>query len=669
MKKLLLLLLICPITTWAQTSFTDDFESYTSTDYIGAQSQWRTWAGTPMGADDIQVGQTQDINAANTNALHFSSTVTTGGPSDILFELGGPYNTGQMSIQFDIKTAAGKDGYLNFQGANATGTFHSNVFFRANGDLEVTAGPGGEILSGSYNNGSWNTIRFEANLNSNAWELFVNNVSQGEYQAETYAIAMINFYPTSNASDFWIDNISYNYTPFTSPTRNGAIAVLGIENGLATQQREVEITIRNLGTTPITSFDIDVTTGGTPLNQSVTNVNIAPNADYSFVMNSQVILTSGLNSFTGTIKNVNGTLLDDATFDDSKSIQLTPVTPADDKFVIGEEATGTWCGWCPRGDVALKTMEEKYPGFFQGIAVHNGDPMAVAVYDQGMNTKISGYPSALVDRQADIDPGAFETDFLQRVTVAPNAKITNGATYDANTGLLEVSLNVDFLQAVSGNYKIACVIVEDSVTGTASGYNQSNYYAGGSNGVMGGYESLPGTVPAAQMVYKHVARFIAPNFTGIPNAFPVSVTQGASYVHNFRFNISGLNKDKIHIVGMILSPNGQVDNGSSSTIPEAVAAGFVVSTKDISYVPDLINVYPNPANDKLNILVQDIKNGGITELQVLDMSGKLIMTQNVDLIQGANRSTLNIAELAAGTYVLKLNNEKGGAYTTTFSKK
>lgn len=128
-------------------------------------------------------------------------------------------------------------------------------------------------------------------------------------------------------------------------------------------------------------------------------------------LTTPVTLIAGLNTFTASIKNVNGSLTDGDANDDSKTITFTPIVAGSDKLVIGEEATGTWCQWCPRGAVALRNMDAKYNGFFQGIAVHNGDPMTVPSYDSGIGTKISGYPSGLTDRLPKIDPSAFETDF------------------------------------------------------------------------------------------------------------------------------------------------------------------------------------------------------------------------------------------------------------------
>jgi hypothetical protein len=134
---------------------------------------------------------------------------------------------------------------------------------------------------------------------------------------------------------------------------------------------------------------------------------------------------------------------------------------------------------------------------------------------------------------------------MSRIVPTPVAKLTSGAMYNASTGDLDVSIKAEFKTATSGNYKVACVIVEDSVKGTAAGYNQANYYAGGTNGVMGGFETKANPVPAAQMQYDHVARAIAPDFYGVPNAYPASVSAGAVYAHNFKFNINAWNKNKI----------------------------------------------------------------------------------------------------------------------------
>ena len=79
----------------------------------------------------------------------------------------------------------------------------------------------------------------------------------------------------------------------------------------------------------------------------------------------------------------------------------------------------------------MDLFEASYAGFWVGVAVHNGDPMTDATYDTGFGALIGGYPSATVDRGADVDPSQMTTEFLSRLQTVPVAVTQNGATWDA----------------------------------------------------------------------------------------------------------------------------------------------------------------------------------------------------------------------------------------------
>lgn len=637
----------------AQVNFSDNFDTYTVGSALGPQSPvWTTWSGVQGGADDLAVGNTDAHSSPN--SLYFASSSTSGGPADIVLPLGGTYNTGTLVYKHWMKIPSGKKAYFNFQGNATMGQIYTmNFTFQGTGKLDIDDGTNA-TMSTTYPQAAWFELKLQANLNTNDWELFINGVSKGHFQNNTFQINSIDYYAADNLNAFWIDDVSYDYTPFVTPAVNGAMAIVGIQNGLVSQTRPASITIRNLGTSAITSFDISMNANGTITNQSVTGVNIAPGATYALTLSANVTLLSGLNTFIATIKNVNGSLTDGYAGDDSKTVTFTPVIPGADKMVIGEEATGTWCQWCPRGAVALRNMDAKYHGYFQGIAVHNGDPMTVPAYDSGIGTKISGYPSGLTDRLPKIDPSAFEADFLTRIVLTPVVKIKNGANYYGASGQLDVSLTTTFKSAASGNYRVLCVLIEDSVKGTGSGYNQANAYAGGANGVMGGFELLPSSVPASQMVYDHVARAIAPDFFGIPNAFPASVAAGSSYVHNFWFNIGTWNKNKIHIVGMVIAPDGKIENASSTTIDEAAANGFVLDAQQVSVKPNILSLYPNPTSELATLLI-NLQEAQSVHIQLLDIQGNILMKDQRKLESGSNTIPLSLKGLPNGHYLVTVS--------------
>ena len=159
--------------------------------------------------------------------------------------------------------------------------------------------------------------------------------------------------------------------------------------------------------------------------------------------------------------------------------------------VVVEEGTGTWCGWCPRGTVGLEVIAERFPDDFVGIAVHNGDPMTVSNYDGPLG--ITGFPGGKVNRTTDSDPGEAALEELIPVMkdiISPMAP-SIVAEGDEDTRMITISTETEFVTQLDGiDFRLAAVIIEDGVTGTGNGYNQANYYSGGAQGPMGGYENL-----------------------------------------------------------------------------------------------------------------------------------------------------------------------------------
>lgn len=665
MKFKILLSLLCITTSslFAQINFTDNFDSYTVGSALGPQSpNWTTWSGTQGGADDINVTNTDAHSGAN--SLYFSSTSATGGPSDIVLPFQGPHNKGQFTFTSWFKLPTGKGGYFNFQGSNTMGTLYTlNTFFNTNGTIDIQNSKE-VVLSTNYTQATWFEYKLVANLNTNDWELFIDGVSKGKFQNADFDIAAVDFYATGTTDAFWVDDVSFTYTPYTMPTINGAIGFLNIPNGLVTQTRIPSVTVRNLGTTAISSFTLNMNANGTNTPQNFTGLNIASGANYIAALTNNISLIAGLNTFTATVSNVNGSGADGDVSDDSKTITFTPTTPGADKLVVSEEATGTWCQWCPRGAVMLDNMTKDFAGFFQGIAVHNGDPMVLSTYD-GQLPGVTGYPSALTDRGTADDPSTIRNDFMQRIILTPVAKLKNGATYNSSNGDLDISVSTTFKVAASGNYKIACVLVEDSVKGT-TGYSQANAYAGGANGVMGGYETKPNPVPANLMKYDHVARAIAPSFGGVPNAFPASVSANSTYAHNFKFNISAWRKNKIHIIGLLLAPDGKIENASTSTIDEAVTNGYVLGLFDKKITPSFVSVFPNPASENMNLQINSTSFSKAT-IKVVDLSGKIIMTSSQAIINGTNIIPISLKGMANGNYLVLVSIDNN-TQTVSFTK-
>ena len=637
-------------------TFCDNFDSYQNGDPIAAtSSDWETWGSitspTPPYVDDADV--TNILSNSGDFSLYFEA-VGTGGPQDVVlpFGSGTPYTIGNFEFSANFFVNQGTGAYFNFQAENTPGTTWSlDVQMDATGNISFQNGGGATIfLTSTYPMNTWFEIKTVVDLTNNNWEIFIDNQSQGSFTNTVNKIASLDLYPITG-HQFYVDDVCYSYTPAVLENLNSQVSSVTPITGLTGQTRNPSVEIRNLGLTNITSFDVDFEYNGNTITENISGLNMVTLDVYQVNFNNTISLISGTNPGIATVYNINGLGQDDEPLDDQMTINIEAITPAAGKLVIGEEATGTWCGWCPRGAVALNWMDNDYEGYWQGIAVHNGDPMTDAVYDNGMAPYISGYPSGIVDRGIDIDPGAFKNDFLQRIIIEPNGVITNGAELTGNT--LKVNLTVNFQNSVSGNYKLACVLVEDSVTGITPQYYQSNSYSGGGSGSLldvdgSDWANKPSNVPASQMVYRHVARGIAPSFTGSSLA-NTSYNSGDTETLCFEFTLDpSWDLSKIHIVGMLIDNGNMVDNASSSSIADAENLGYTAcATTSIGLElngPDKINIYPNPATD--NIYISNLCEKSI--IKIYDIKGKLVLENKI-----SNKEYVNISSLAKGIYQVK----------------
>lgn len=641
-------------------SMSENFDSRSVGDYMGVVSpDWTTWSGTVGGAEDVQV---TDVEAASgSNSIYFSTVSPGGGPQDVLVPFGGVYSTGDFVFESKFYVESGKGAYFNFQGETSPGAMYTlNCFMVNDGSLHMDAGSA-VLIETTYPSDTWFTLKMQLNLNTNDWELYLDDELQGIFSNPNNQVASADLYPVNNShggnniAGYFMDDVMYEHTPYILPERNAAVTEIYSVNGLATAGVTPNVKVRNLGTSVISSFDIELMYDGTVISKSITGISLESLDTYEVEMDDSFILLEGENEMIATVSNVNGIATDDDSEDDVKSTLLNPIVPAPGKVVLGEEATGTWCGWCPRGAVYLEFMDDNYSEHFIGIAVHNGDPMVVDNYDTPIGGYIAGYPSMLVDRGPSIDPSAVESDFLSRIVVAPKAGLTIGSDYTEGATSFNVSVTADFLEDISGDYRLGLIVVEDHVTGIGSGYNQRNYYAGGGAGVMGGYEALSDPVPAADMVYDHVARAILPAFGGMEGSFPATVSEGETHSVNFSVELDEeWVFDEIHLVGFLVAPDNTIDNAGSATIEESADNGLNLGVENISgQIFDNVNIYPNPAADFATISIGNCNDQQLI-VSVFDVNGALVVEKNYGILNGVYNIPLNLDQMSNGMYNVRV---------------
>lgn len=688
MKKLYTLLFfsLFIFSASSQTSYCDNFDSYTNLNIPIAESSvnWNTWGELMTGAnpslDDAYMSNNQSYSGSNSLYIDEMSTPI---PDIVLlfdtlsvYSLGWknntafntiqsydsmpgsfagnwgalpstPYTTGTFEYSHMMYIPVGKTGYFNFQAENIPGTeWALEVNLDANGGITMS-NTGGASFNCSYpGTGVWFEIKFHLDLTNNVWEVLIDGASQGVFSNPINRIASLDLYPNANSA-YYIDDVCYNYdtTQIILPNLDLALSNINSISGLASQNRDVLVDVINLGLTTITSFDIDFDYNGNIISENVSGVNIPMLSSYSVAFTNPIVLAGGSNTATATISNVNGLGPDNIPSNDASSTIISAVEPTPNKLVVGEEATGTWCGWCPRGAVALNWLEKDYYGYFQGIAVHNGDPMTDTDYDAGM--AVGGYPSGYVNRGTEVDPSDFELEFMQKIT-SPISATFNG-TAVATGNLINVEISATTTATINGNWTFACALVEDSVTGTGGTWYQSNSYAGGGVGSLidvdgTDWSTLPNWVPDVQMIYRHVARGIQPSFIGgtLPQS---SYNVGDVFTQNFQFTVDpSWDISQMHVVGMLIN-NGQIDNAVS--LPVSIATSFENIVSDIDF-----NIYPNPTNSTTTLFL-NLDSKKEVSVSIMSIEGKIIAQGNYGTMHGSHSLTLDVSNLSEGIYIVE----------------
>lgn len=148
--------------------------------------------------------------------------------------------------------------------------------------------------------------------------------------------------------------------------------------------------------------------------------------------------------------------------------------------VVMEEFTGTWCGWCPRGAVAMEKLAKDFPNDFIGLGVHYGDNFESKTYAT-LAEYAEGYPSAVMNRITSVDPyyGLNKSDYgikdiAEYIKVLPTeAQMGVSSTLSEDNSEIEITSYTRFnVSLPDAPYYVAYAFVEDKIKGS-----QANYYS------------------------------------------------------------------------------------------------------------------------------------------------------------------------------------------------
>jgi hypothetical protein len=81
---------------------------------------------------------------------------------------------------------------------------------------------------------------------------------------------------------------------------------------------------------------------------------------------------------------------------------------------------------------------------------------------------------------------------------------------------------------------------------------------------------------------------------------------------------------------------------------------LLTGNKNISNTKVSLNAYPNPTSDITNFTFNAAKSGAAT-VTIYDLTGKAVVTKNIQISNGANTVSVDVAHLTTGYYLASIN--------------
>ena len=350
----------------------------------------------------------------------------------------------------------------------------------------------------------------------------------------------------------------------------------------------VPITLTNFGTATVSSIDYAIDTR-TRKGQEV-HFDL-PEPLQGLGARAEVELPFTTDTYTGNVKKtlritkVNGQP-NEATSQSTGA--LFELTRRIEPRLLFEEYTGMWCVNCPRGMVGLEKLQEDFGDRIVGMAIHNGDPLALTDYDFTMSL-IKGYPSSLINRELELDPYYGTTvnepyhvkDDVESVlqNSLALADLDVQATWNSDfTGIDVVTTTTFLYDSNSANFAIGYVLVADDLYDAS--WRQKNGYAGNTNITdpdLLPWTELPAWVTGLHFNHVAIASWGAQRGLSASVKAPLQAEVPQTHTHYIDISQNKLvqNKGKLKVAALLFdTQTGNVVNARQVALPYDAPTGI-----------------------------------------------------------------------------------------------
>lgn len=477
------------------------------------------------------------------------------------------------------------------------------------------------------------------------------------------------FFRSSINAPEWVDFKNYGELALqilmeTPNTQENSVAIVSSPEltTLADSNQTMNLYLINKGTAGIKSIDYDVTFGDKlqshhyELATPFSTINGKTTIQVPVKTPSEVAFLQP----TVKISKVNGANNEEKTENTSICPLINIKNSAPHKSVM-EEFTGTWCGYCPRGVVGMRNLKNIFGEKFIGIAVHAStlgvtDPMATSTYDS-ISHSVTGFPTSFIDRVIETDPYyglqneevKFHADTVFNRILNMPSEVELGlksSWKDDNT--IDLTTTVNYYYSRTDNpYRLAYVIIEDSLSGTTALWTQANSYKGSQTVDSDMSEFVNGASMLKGFKFNHVAHAIY-DAMGIENSLIGALEMGKTTTHNYQIDITKFscpvqNRQNVKAIAMVINSN----------------TGRIINAQEVKIGGE--NGLSNMRNETLTANVTNINGlmsittniGETTNVSIYKADGSLVVSKNF------SGSTNIITSGMKGAYIVRVSHDKG----------
>jgi len=439
----------------------------------------------------------------------------------------------------------------------------------------------------------------------------------------------------ASGGEFEAEEVTYFQTGPQAALDMAALT-LGLADVVAQGNQTIAGTMRNFGTTAITSFTLNYSVdGGATVSQPVT-ANVAVGATYNYSHGTPWNATAGAHTIEVWASNLNGAT-DGNTVNDMVTKSVNVATQSVQRKTLIEEFTSSTCGPCASFNVTfdplLSTLNTNGNGsnvaaikYQMNWPSPGNDPS----YNPDGNTRRGFYGvSGIPDTFQDGAPLAAANAAGINAGAAVPAFVGMNMSYVTNGNQVTVTVNVTPYANFTGTYKLHIAATEDFYSYPASTTSQDEFH--------------------------YAMRKMMPNGNG-NNLTALTAGATQTITQTYTFNLGGPAQGNYNLWGNTiegLTLVAFVQNSTTKEVLQAATSEVVVGVAE-NELDRTTRVFPNPTNGIL-FVDYELPAGETAQVEVFNMVGERVINTTRSTGNGLQRETLDISSLSEGVYFVNIS--------------